>query len=267
MDTERKTSILIVDDNPSMTRTLALILEREGCAVATATGGLEAVAKVNETPFDVIFMDVKMPVMNGVETFKRIKDIRPEAVVLMMTAYAVEDLIHEALQEGAYGIMYKPLDIERVVAVVREAMQARRGLLILVVDDDPGICITLRNILTRKGYQTGVAHTGEEAIAIAHTMVHDIIFIDMKLPTINGLETYLAVKEINPEAVAILITAYRQEMAELVEAALQDSAYTCLYKPLDMDEVLGLVDEIWERKQSEMMVEEGRVGWTKNSAS
>ena len=78
---------------------------------------------------------------------------------------------------------------------------------------------------------------------------YDIIFIDMKLPTINGLEAYLAIKKINPEVVAIIMTAYRQEMADLVEEALNKDAHSCLYKPLDMEEVLRLIDEIRERKR------------------
>jgi DNA-binding NtrC family response regulator len=71
----------------------------------------------------------------------------------------------------------------------------------------------------------------------------------MKLPTINGLETYLTIKEVNQEAVAIMMTAYRQEVADQVKEALSNDAYACLYKPLDMAEVLRLVDDIRERKQ------------------
>jgi DNA-binding NtrC family response regulator len=227
---------------------MALILRRRGYAVVTAQDGEEAIQRVEEQPFDVIFMDIKMPLMNGVETYRRIKGIRPEAVVVMMTAYAVEDLVEEALQKGAYGIVYKPLDVERVVAIIEEARDAKQGALVLVVDDDPGTCITLRNILIKKGYQVGIAHTGEEAIGVAQERAYGVIFIDMKLPTINGLETYLAIREINPQAVAIMMTAYRQEMADLVEEALQNHAYACLYKPLEMEELLRLVEEIVKRK-------------------
>ncbi|MCK5587590.1 MAG: response regulator, partial [Candidatus Lokiarchaeota archaeon] len=66
-----------------------------------------------------IFMDIKMPLMNGVDTYKRIKKIRPDTVVMMMTAYAVEDLVQEALKEGAYGVLYKPLDIENVLTLIK----------------------------------------------------------------------------------------------------------------------------------------------------
>ena len=253
-----KASILIVDDNISLCKTISFVLGRKGYAVTTAEDGPEAIEKVKENPFDMIFMDIKMPLMDGVETYRRIKKIRPEAVVMMMTAYAVEELVQEALQEGAYGITYKPLDIERVVAVIEEAGKAKEGALILVVDDDPGTCITLKNVLIKKGYQVGIAYAGEEAIATAREAVYDIIFIDVKLPTINGLETYLAIREINPEAVAIMMTAYRQEAADLVEEALKNSAYTCLYKPLEMEELLKLVEGIWERKQIETRDREGR---------
>ena len=246
---ESKASVLIVDDNDSLCQTMSLILRHEGYDVATAGDGPQAIAAVEERPFDIIFMDIKMPLMDGVETYRRTRDIRPEAVVVMMTAYAVEDLVQQALQEGAYGILYKPLDIEKVIALIGEANGAKNGALILVVDDDPGICTTLKNILARKAYSVGTASTGEEAIAIAREKTHDIIFIDLKLPTINGLETYLAIREINPEVVAVMMTAYPQQMAQLAEEAVKNSAYTCLYKPLDMEELLRLVGEIWERKK------------------
>ena len=246
---EGKASILIVDDNTSLCKTMSFVLGRKGYAVTTAKDGPEAIERVKEQPFDMIFMDIKMPLMNGVEAYRRVKEIRPEAVVMMMTAYTVEDLVQQALEEGAYGIIYKPLDIEKVIVLIEEARQAKEGALILVVDDDPATRITLRNILTKKSYEVEIAHTGEEAIAMVEEAVHDIIFIDMKLPTINGLETYLAIREINPQVVAIMMTAYRQEMADLVEEALQNHAYTCLYKPLEMEELLRLVDEIRERKR------------------
>lgn len=240
--------ILIVDDNESLCKTMSLILGHKGYAVTTAADGPEAVERVKKSSFDIIFMDVKMPSIDGVQTYKGIKKIRPGAVVVMMTAYAVEDLVQEALQEGAYGIIYKPLDIEKVTAVIERVRDARDGALILVIDDDPATCITFRNILIKKGYEVSIAHTGEEAIALAQENVYAITFIDVRLPTINGLETYLAIREVNPEAVAVMMTAYRQEVTDLMEDALNKSACTCLYKPLDMEIVLRLVEEVWGRK-------------------
>jgi two-component system response regulator HydG len=244
-----KASILIVDDNISLCKTMSFVLGRKGCDVAMAKEGFEAIERVKERPFEMIFMDIKMPLMDGVETYQRIKEIRPEAVVVMMTAYAVEEMVQEALEEGAYAIIYKPVDIEKAVALVEEAREAKKGTLILLVDDDPGTCATLRNILVKRNYKVAIAHSGEEAIAMVQDKAYDITFIDMKLPTINGLKTYLAIREINPEMVAIMMTAYRQEMADLVEEAVHNHAYTCLYKPLNLEELLRLVDEVRERKR------------------
>jgi two-component system response regulator HydG len=245
---KEKSSILIVDDNISLCKTLSFVLKRKGYAVTIAKDGPEAIERVKERPFDMIFMDIKMPLMDGVETYRRIIKIRPEAVVTMMTAYAVDDLVADALKEGAHSIIYKPLDIEKAIQLIEEAKRHRQGALILVVDDDPGTCKILRNILAKKGYEVDIAHAGEEAITMVQRRACDIVFIDMKLPTINGLETYLAIKEINPKTVAIMITAYHQEVDSLMEQALYNSAYTFLYKPLDMAQVLKLVDEVCERQ-------------------
>lgn len=240
--------ILIVDDNINLIKTMSFILKRKGFTVTTAKDGLEAIDKVKKQAFTLIFMDIKMPLMDGVETFKKIKKINPETVVMMMTAYAVEDLVQEALEEGAYGIIYKPLDIEKVVDLIQEVKKNRQGALILVVDDEPGTYTTFKKILSKNGYKVAICNTGEEAINIVQEKTFDLIFIDMKLPTINGLETYLSIKEINPDVVTIMVTGYHQEMADLVHEAPDRQAFSVLYKPLDMPYVLRLVDEIVRRK-------------------
>jgi len=247
---KEKAGILIVDDNESLSKTMSLVLTRKGFDVSTANDGPEAIERVKERAFDIIFMDVKMSPMDGVETYKRIKMITPETAVIMMTAYAVEDLLQEAVREGACGVLYKPLDMEKVLSVIEEATKGGHGALILVVDDDPSTCATFKNVLVRKGYQVSVAHTGEEGISTVRETAYGIIFIDMKLPTINGLETYLAIREIDRQAVVIMATGYQKEMAELVEEALNNSAYACLYKPLDMEKVLKMIDEILSAKQT-----------------
>jgi two-component system, NtrC family, response regulator HydG len=246
---DEQTRILIVDDNTSLGRTMSLVLERKGYSVMVAGDGLEALEKAREEPFDIVFMDIKMPLMNGVETYKELRRIRPEAAVMMMTAYSVEELIEEALQEGAHGVVRKPLDIDKVVTIIEEATQSKNGALILVVDDDEETRTSFSNILVKKGFSVGTAATGEEAIGLAQHQNHDIIFIDMRLPTINGLETYMRIRSFDPHAVAIMVTGYRQEMDTLVQEALHNNAYACLYKPLDMANVLGLVQEILKRRQ------------------
>ncbi|MBN1319076.1 MAG: response regulator [Anaerolineales bacterium] len=250
MSMERKASVLIVDDNTSQCKTLSLILQHKGFDATTANDGPEAIRMVTKRPFDMIFMDIKMPLMDGVETYKQIKKVRSDAVVVMMTAFAVEDLVQQALEAGAYGIVYKPLDIEKIISMVEDTRRIEKGMLVLVVDDDDGTRITLRTILKKKGFKVCIAASGEEAIIKTQKKDYDIIFIDMKLPVLNGLETYLAIHEISPRAVAIMMTAYHQEMADLVNEALNNDAYTCFYKPFDIEELLKLMNEIWDKKQN-----------------
>jgi DNA-binding NtrC family response regulator len=242
-------SILIVDDDVSMSRSMAMVLKKKGYQVTVADSGPDAIGMVQKNPYDIIFMDIRMPGMNGVEAFEQIQKIRPDTVVMMMTAFAVEDLVRKALNEGAYGIIYKPLDIDKIIASIEEVNKKKEGMLIMVVDDDPGTTKSLRAILMMKGHRVGVAATGEEALSMAQGKDYDVIFIDMKLPTINGLQTYLALKKVHPGIIAVLITAYKEETAPLVERALAEAAYSVLFKPFDMEALLKIVDEIWEKKK------------------
>ncbi len=111
-------NILVVDDNVSLLKTLSFILKRKGYAVTMAADGQEAVNEVMQRAFDIIFMDIKMPGMNGVEAYKNIKKIRSDAAVVMMTAYSLEKLVQEALRAGVLAVLSKPLDIDEVVGFV-----------------------------------------------------------------------------------------------------------------------------------------------------
>jgi DNA-binding NtrC family response regulator len=118
-----KTNILVVDDLKSIRQTLSGMLGDEGYNVVLAEDGYQAIEIAKQIPFDFVFMDIKMPGINGVQTFREIKKISPQAVVIMMTAYSVEDLVREALGEGAYGVVYKPFDIEKIVNIIDSALR------------------------------------------------------------------------------------------------------------------------------------------------
>lgn len=243
------TSILIVDDDTGMTETMSDILDDMGYKVAVADDGYMAIDMIKENTYDIALMDIRMPGINGVDTFKQVKAISPSTKVIMMTAYSVEDLIKQALEEGAYGILYKPLDLEKVEELIENA---KEGSFILLVDDEPDHCEILKDILENKGYQVGICHNGEEAIACVKERSYDIVFIDVKMPVLNGLETYLGIKKIRPQIIAIMVTGYRQETEDLVKEAINSSAYMCLYKPLAMDKVIAVVKEISRQKTNRM---------------
>ena len=242
---KNKANVLIVDDDIEMTETLSDILEDSGYDVESANDGFKAIEKVKAWTFDVILMDIKMPGINGVETYKEIKSIRPEATVMMMTAYSVEDLVAEALKEGAYGVMYKPIDVAKVIEFIE---RIKKGALILIVDDDLSTCETMMDMLEEEGHRTARASSGEEAIKKVQEKSFDIVLIDVKMPVMNGLEVYLALRKTRPDLKAVMMTGYRQEVQDLVEEAIKNNAYTCIYKPFDVEKVIKLVEGILARK-------------------
>ena len=122
MNNGQSNAILVVDDDMALRETLQEILADEGRTVVTAEDGFDAIEQVNYAPFSLIFMDIQMPGINGVETFLRIKLIQPEAVVVMMTGFAVEDLIKQATAEGAYTVLHKPLSVEQLLEIVEQVI-------------------------------------------------------------------------------------------------------------------------------------------------
>ena len=237
--------ILIVDDNQEFCANLSDILELKGYEAVTAYDGFQALDMARQDSFDLVLMDVRMPVMDGVETFKKLEVIAPETPVIMMTAFAVEELIRDALREGAFGSLRKPLDLDRFFALIEAALP--NGALILVVDDDEGFRANLQDILAEQDYRVFAAKDGETAIRKARERNFDVIILDLKLPALNGLETYLAIKEFRPDVVAIAITGYASEMSEMVQEIVDKQAYVCLEKPLNMDRFIGLLDGVLEK--------------------
>ncbi len=120
-----KTNILVVDDLRSSRLTLGGILEDEGHNVVLAENGYQAIEAARQIPFDLIFMDIKMPGINGVQTFREVKKINAQAAVIMMTGYSEEELVRRAISRGAYTCIYKPFDVEKIMTLVGEISQRR----------------------------------------------------------------------------------------------------------------------------------------------
>jgi DNA-binding NtrC family response regulator len=239
-------AILVVDDNEDLLETFALILKRRGFFVETAGNGASAVAKFMNQSFDVALMDIVMPEMNGVEAFRKIKEMQPGATIILMTAYSDEEMIQMARNEGVRHIVHKPIRVDRLIELITKIASDQP---ILVIDDDADICDSLSKVLEQQGYQVLTAGSGEEAIAIARENACQIAFIDVKLPNIDGLETLLRLKEINPEILTIMMTGFRNEVKEALQKAEEASAITCLYKPFDPAEATNIVKKIGKKSR------------------
>lgn len=113
--------------------------------------------------------------------------------------------------------------------------------LLLIVDDDSGMRDTLLDILEERGFRVGVAEDGIEALEAIKTQEYDLVLMDIVMPRMNGVETLKHLREIDSHVIVIMMTAYAGH--DLVEEALREGVHRVLYKPLDMDEVLQLIDE------------------------
>ncbi len=128
-----KTTILVVDDNEDLLETFAMILKRRGYDVQTACDGSIAVDKFKEQNFDITLMDIVMPEMNGVDAFKKIREIQPDASIILMTAYSDEELVRSAIDQGVTLIIQKPIRIDSLIKLINETAGNQS---ILVVDDN-----------------------------------------------------------------------------------------------------------------------------------
>ncbi len=118
--------ILIVDDEEIVRESLSGWFSEDGYQVDTARDAVEALNKLSMTRWDIYFIDIKMPGMDGMELHRRIREIDKDAVVIMITAYAAVDTAVQALKEGAFDYITKPFDPDNLSHLVRNAEKQRR---------------------------------------------------------------------------------------------------------------------------------------------
>jgi two-component system, NtrC family, response regulator HydG len=245
-----KGCILLVDDNEEFLDSTKDVLEAEGHFVVTTNSGRTALELVESRAFDVVLMDIKMPGMNGVESFIEMKKCKPDVRVIMLTAYSIEELIRKALEEGVYAVLHKPLDMDRLLQLIGEIRTKGTGGMVLVADDNRELCDNLCNILEAEGYRVVLAYDGEEAVNRAEEYIFDVLLLDMKLPILNGLEAFRLIRSMQPSIIAILISGYAREMYELIHQTLNENAHSCLTKPLNMEQLLDLVQKLCRAKRN-----------------
>ncbi len=117
--------ILVVDDEPGIRQALGQLLEYEGYEVKTATGGAEGITIYESFRPQLVFLDVKMAGLDGLEVLKRLRQADPNAMVVMISGHATIQTAVEATQLGAYDILEKPLDTDRVLVLLRNAFETR----------------------------------------------------------------------------------------------------------------------------------------------
>jgi DNA-binding NtrC family response regulator len=133
--------ILIIDDEKSIRNTLKEILTYEGYEVAEAQDGSEGIRIAEKEKFDIILSDIKMPKMDGIEVLDKLQEITPETPVVMISGHGNIDTAVEAIRKGAFDYISKPLDLNRMLVTIRNAM-------------DRSVLVKETKTLKRKIYKT-----------------------------------------------------------------------------------------------------------------
>ncbi len=125
---EEKVNILIVDDEEIIRSLFTDLLSEEGYAVTCAANGKEAIERVKEKPFQIAFIDVHMPIMNGAETVRAIRELSPSTEMVMMDSFP-DIFLEQALKEGAITCVHKPFNIQEILEMVREILKKRHPIM------------------------------------------------------------------------------------------------------------------------------------------
>ncbi len=233
--------ILIVDDEADTCANLSDIFSDFGYEVDTAQDGATALELIERQPFyDVALLDLRMPGMDGLELYRRIKQKSAGTVALVVTAYASSDTAKSAIAAGVRRVLSKPVNIGELLSLVHISLQSP---LVLVIDDEEDLSENLWEILHERGYRVHLAHDIREARQSLGSCHFQIILLDMKLPDGDGSQILGEVRATNALARTIVITGHRNELESRVQQALSEGAAGVVYKPFDVPVLLKFIDD------------------------
>jgi two-component system response regulator PilR (NtrC family) len=121
-----KGRILIVEDEKSMREVLKILMEGEKYEVVSASDGLEGLSYITNDIFDLVITDIKMPKVGGFELLKKVKEISPDTIVIMITAFGTTEAAIDAMKLGAYDYINKPFKIDEIRLIVEKALEKKR---------------------------------------------------------------------------------------------------------------------------------------------
>lgn len=119
-------TICLVDDEPGILKTLSELLEDEGYQVTSAKSGMDALDVIRQDPPDLVFLDIWMPDLDGLEVLKRVRQQFPHMLVIVMSGHGSIETAVQATKLGAYDYLEKPLDSEKITILVRNALHQRK---------------------------------------------------------------------------------------------------------------------------------------------
>ena len=255
--------ILVIDDESPILSLFQRIIARPGWQVDVALSGQEGVARFREGSHDMVFLDLNMPDVDGVETLREIRHISHTVPVYITTGYyeRFTDRLKALENEDgtmAYEILHKPIDPAIVRILVdnfsdpdeaggREMPSGVSALAkkVLVIDDDEAIRKSFLLALEDTAYGVQTAASGEAGIERVRQGGFGLIYLDLKMPGINGVETLKQIREIDGSVPIYIITAFHQEFfGPLEEAKAAGLSFELFRKPMGSDQIVMLTKSV-----------------------
>ncbi len=238
-----KGTILVVDDDRQMVKTLSAVLQLHGWATKPAFSGEEAIRLVEQHRFKAVLMDVRMPGINGVEALRAIRRSQPLTPVILMTAYAAHDLLEQAERDGALMVLSKPIPLGTLTGLLEHVSRAERS--VLLVDDDPDFLTSLSKVLAEHGSRVLKARTLSEALEFVETHGPAIVVLDLRLDDgIQPADAVIAIKEVSPAVVLILCSGHPDTLDQTLAAVPSGWVHASLAKPFPPERLIDLLDAL-----------------------
>ena len=269
-------SALAVDDNVIALEILSDFLKTLGFTVSTATTGAEAVSILSEATqkgqtFDLVFLDWKMPDMDGVETSNRIHDIIPAAqlpVIIMATAYNRDDVLGLARQSGIRNVMTKPLSPSTMLNVLVDifgrglpdknsklkkahelaAVREFAGAKVLLAEDNEVNQLVASRILKNAGLVVEIAGNGREAIEMLQKKKYDLVLMDIQMPEMDGITATKKIREMPQFKNLPILAMTAHAMSGDRELSLKAGMNDHINKPINLQELFSSLAKWLRRK-------------------
>lgn len=229
--------ILVVDDDEGIRTSLSRVLRSSGHQVRVANDGFHAIEVSREFHPDLVLLDIRMPGMDGVETFEHLRSEAPGLAAIFMTAYATSERSIEAEERGAISVLPKPLDCQRLLKLIEATLSSSP---ILIADDDPALLKSIARAIEAHGIEVEAVTSLKQAIRALRKRPNRVVIADVFLEDGFGYELLkeMATRPTRPPF--ILITG-RSDWLKSDAARGIDGDVVCLTKPIDIDELIQQV--------------------------
>lgn len=242
--------VLIAEDNPENQRLVKRIVERTGLDVCLVDNGREAVLNASYKSYNIIFLDMQMPLMGGKEAAKRIRELGINTPIIAFTANVMKHQIQEYKQSGFSEVIEKPIMQDKVYAILKhyvnqQAIEHRSGE-ILIVEDNTVNQMVLKRLVNKAGENLSItlAENGREALECANQIQFDLILMDMEMPVMGGLEATKRLREKGYSNKLYIVTG--NVNPEDVRECKAVGADGHLAKPIDKDALYEVIDQLFK---------------------